>query len=129
MTVNNACARRPQRGLTLQGGLHGLGLGCRQQAQLIGTQNAIGIGLGLNGSQLGNLGCRGGHDQFTALFVGYVALLAIAVKQFSALYTKLGFQRTRWVINARVNHFTVARTGTRSKSICRLQEQHLTAFQ
>ncbi|MEY4218615.1 MAG: hypothetical protein RL686_1122, partial [Pseudomonadota bacterium] len=56
MTVNNACARRPQRGLTLQGGLHGLGLGCRQQAQLIGTQNAIGIGLGLNGSQLGNLG-------------------------------------------------------------------------
>ena len=129
MAVNNARARRPQSGLALQSRLHGLRLSRRQQAQLIGTQYAIGIGLGLNGGQLKDLGFRGGHNQFTALFVGYVAFLAIGIEQFTARYAQFGFQGSLRVVNARMNHFTVARTGTCTKGISRLQEQHLPAFQ
>ena len=129
MAVNNARAGGPQRCLALQSRLHGLRLSRSKQAQLISTQYAIGIGLGLNGSQLGDLGRRGGHDQFTALFVGYVAFLAIGIEPFTARNAQFGFQGSLRVVNARMNHFTVARTGTCTKGISRLQEQHLPAFQ
>ena len=126
MAVHNACAGRVQRAHAVQSGLE-----CQRlcTAEPLQISHCVGPRPLLNGFKAGELGRRGRDQQLAAATVGHTPLRAIGVKQRFTLHTQPGLQRASRVINARMDHLAVARTGARANGIGSLHHDHLAPSQ
>jgi len=124
VTVNHPGAGREQRRFARQRRLQRLGPGSREFLQVV---HAVGGGLGHDAVQRQHLFRRRGHDQLAQLPVRHTALGAIGVEHLLALHTQPRLERTRGVINARVDDLAVARAGACADGVFRFEHQHLAA--
>ena len=106
----------------MQLGLHRAGLAGRKHRQIIDT---VGLGTLPNFDQFGLLLRQCGDDEFAATAVRHPVLLTEAIELPAALDTETRLEGAGRIIDSRVNHLAVARTGLRAKFTMAFQDQHL----
>ena len=126
MAIDDAGAGRVQGTDAGQRGLHLQGF---FTAEALEIEHSVGTGARLDAFQAVQLGGRGGHQQLAATAVGHAALRAVGIEQFLAPHAQAGLERPCGVVQPRVNHFTITRTGAGADGVRSLQHHHLPTLQ
>jgi hypothetical protein len=91
--------------------------------------DAIGRGLGPDGFELPSLLGRCRHDELAATPMRHAALCGVGIQQVLAFHAQPRLERALRVVDARVNHFAVARTGPGADGTFGFEHQHFPASQ